>query len=146
MATAVLLVSGAPFAFAMPNPTDMTTSELTTEHCPNLEQEFSSLKFPSELRQAGGGAESRVGVPAGQAQEQRPGVGQQGQADEPHPHARLRKRRSPTPRSGVRHDPLQIFRDLTRQRYRRFRYLQCRRAWTSTPTLAARRQIQSSDV
>ena len=48
MAAAVLLVSGAPFAFAMPNPTDMTTSELTTEHCANLEQDFSILKFPSE--------------------------------------------------------------------------------------------------
>ena len=48
MTAAVLLVTGAPFAFAMPNPTDMTTSELTTEHCPNLEQEFSSLKFPNE--------------------------------------------------------------------------------------------------
>jgi hypothetical protein len=48
MAAAVLLVSGAPLAFAMPNPTDMTTSELTTEHCANLEQDFSSLKFPSE--------------------------------------------------------------------------------------------------
>ena len=48
MAAAVLLVSGAPFAFAMPNVTDMTTSELTTEHCPNLEQEFASLKFPNE--------------------------------------------------------------------------------------------------
>lgn len=48
MAAAVLLVSGAPFALAMPNPTDMTTAALTTEHCPNLEQDFSSLKFPSE--------------------------------------------------------------------------------------------------
>jgi hypothetical protein len=53
MAAAVLVVSGAPLALAMPNPTDMTTSELTTEHCPNLEQDFSSLKFPSEsARQA----------------------------------------------------------------------------------------------
>ena len=48
MAAAVLLVSGAPLAFAVPNPTDMTTSALTTEHCANLEQDFSSLKFPSE--------------------------------------------------------------------------------------------------
>jgi hypothetical protein len=48
MAAAVLLVSGAPLAFAMPNPTDMTTSALTTEHCANLEQDFSSLKFPNE--------------------------------------------------------------------------------------------------
>ncbi|HKP26665.1 MAG TPA: hypothetical protein VJV39_22545 [Dongiaceae bacterium] len=48
MAAAVLLVSGTPFAFAMPNPTDMSTSELTTEHCRNLEQDFSSMKFPSE--------------------------------------------------------------------------------------------------
>src|SRR5262245_50691937 len=48
MAAAVLLVSGAPLALAMPNPTDMTTSELTTEHCANLEQDFSSLKFPNE--------------------------------------------------------------------------------------------------
>jgi hypothetical protein len=48
MAAAVLLVSGAPLAFAMPNPSDMTTSALTTEHCANLEQDFSSLKFPNE--------------------------------------------------------------------------------------------------
>jgi len=48
MAAAVLLVSGAPLAFAMPNPTDMTTAALTTEHCANLEQDFSSLKFPNE--------------------------------------------------------------------------------------------------
>ena len=48
MAAAVLLVSGAPLAFAMPNPNDMTTSALTTEHCANLEQDFSSLKFPNE--------------------------------------------------------------------------------------------------
>jgi hypothetical protein len=58
MAAAVLLVSGAPFAIAMPNPTDMTTSELTTEHCANLEQDFSSLKFPNKsARQA---AEQKV--------------------------------------------------------------------------------------
>jgi hypothetical protein len=46
-AAAVLLVLGAPLALAMPNPTDMTTSELTTEHCANLAQDFSSLKFPN---------------------------------------------------------------------------------------------------
>lgn len=51
MAAAVVLVSGTPLAFAATSGSTtgtMSSAYLTTEHCPNLDQQFSTEKFKSE--------------------------------------------------------------------------------------------------
>ncbi|HEV8390059.1 MAG TPA: hypothetical protein VGQ35_09465 [Dongiaceae bacterium] len=51
MAAAVLMVSATPLAFAAASGSTtgtMSSAYLTTEHCPNLDQQFSTERFKSE--------------------------------------------------------------------------------------------------